>query len=226
MSALSEFFNMIGNLSVAAASFVAIIGVESWREQRDQERKTTLAEEALTTFYRFRSSINHIRNPFVSIPLKEGEKASDLLNNHEENSKREAKVYTDRISHEQDVFSSLYTLRFRCKVTLGDEAAQVFDDSLNITNEVHASLKMVFNHFKKTSIDHYSEKQKEKYYKDREYHDKNIYAGYKDDPINQKLDEIEQRALTVFREYIDTPQTPIALIRKRLSDWAMKKLTH
>ena len=130
------------------ASFTVIFGVNAWRREYIGKRKLELAEEVLALFYEARDVISYIRNPFGFGGEGSTRNAAPNESPEEKQINDNAYVVFERYNKRQDLFSKLYSMRYRYMAQFGRDSAKPFDDLYKIVNEIFISARMLPHYWK------------------------------------------------------------------------------
>lgn len=127
---------IIQSVSIIIAAWSVIIGVNAWRREYVGKRKLELAEEVLSLFYKSRDVIRAIRNPGSSIGEGSTRNASPNETPEEKRIYDQAYVTHERYAKQSELFSKLYSMRYRYMAMFGRDSAKPFDDLAMVIAEI------------------------------------------------------------------------------------------
>ena len=166
--------NILESISLIIAAWAVIIGVNAWRREYIGKRRLELAEEILSMFYEARDVIRYIRNPFGDIEEGSTRNASPNESPEEKQINDNAYVVFERYNKRQDLFSKLYSMRYRYMAQFGRDSAKPFDDLYKIVNEIFISAQM---------LPHYWREQGHRQWKDEAEFQKHLDKMHKHEAV-------------------------------------------
>ncbi len=185
-------FNIIQSISIIIASFVAIVGINSWRKEAKWKRKFELAEEVLSSFYDVKEKIVSIRSPFSGNLEGSSRKQKENETKEEKENFDRAYIPFERYNKENEAFIRLYTLKFRFMAVFGKEHSKPFDEIKKIINDILFAAHYLGTHYwqqqgKKFSTEDAFEKHLSKMHE----YESVIWAGFldKEDIIDKRVNE-------------------------------------
>jgi len=191
-------FNIIQSISIIIASTVAIIGINSWRQEAKWKRKFELAEDVLSTFYDIKDRIVIIRSPFSSGSEGTSRKQNPNETHEQKQAYDNAYIPFERYNNEKEAFIHLYTLKYRFMAVFGKESAKPFDEIKKIVNEILASARILGTHYwQRQGKPFRTDQDFDKHLEKMSQYEARIYSGLEeDDKISKRVDdaiaEIEQ----------------------------------
>ena len=141
MDTVKLIIEILSALSIAAASLVAIYGINTWRREFQGKRKIELAEDVLALFYEARDSIRAIRNPFGYSGEGSTRKAQENESPREKEARDRAYVAIERFQKREEVFNKLHTIRYRFMARFGRDKGEAFDDIRKVVNRILLSAR-------------------------------------------------------------------------------------
>jgi hypothetical protein len=200
----TNIFQILQSILIIIAAIVAIIGVNAWRREYVGKRNIDLAEEVLALFYEARDVIRSIRSPFGFVGEGRTRNADPNESPEEKQIKDRAYVVFERYSKRQDLFSKLYSMRYRYMARFGKDSAKPFDDLNKIVNEIFSSAQMLEYYWKDQGHRAWrNEKEFEQHLKEMKKEEAIFWEMSPDkDPIKPKLDaaiaDIEAHTLKII----------------------------
>jgi hypothetical protein len=138
---LAELAQIAQSISVILAALFAVYGFDAWRREHIGKRRIELAEDVLALFYQARDVIAAIRSPggFGG----EGETRKPGPNERPEHKEGldSAYVLIERYNRHSELFSRIYSLRYRVMAQFGVKAAKPFDSLNDIVHELIISAR-------------------------------------------------------------------------------------
>jgi hypothetical protein len=136
INTIAPYVDLIESIAVIIATVVAIIGVNSWRDEAKWKRKYDLAEDVLTLFYTAQHKIRIIRS--VMIYAGEGSSRTKELEETDEEKKIKDKAYiiVERYQKHRDAFDKLEAIKFRFFAVFGKENGVPFESLTKLINRL------------------------------------------------------------------------------------------
>jgi len=188
LEALNYIIRNIESFSIIAASIAAIWGVNSWRREAKWKRKYELGEEVLSLFYEVRDKIRFIRNPFSSPDEGKSRKPSENETPQEKEALDRAFITIERYHKCSEIFNKLNSLQYRFMAIFGKNAITPFKELNKLLKNIIITSEALGFSWSKLSI---SDKTiRDNLIKKIQDYEKIIWAGYEDDPIESKVNEI------------------------------------
>ena len=135
--------NIIQSISIIIAAWAIIIGVTAWRREYVGKRNLELAEEVLSLFYEAKDVLKSIRSPFGFSGEGSTRKAAPNESPEEKEVYDRAFVTFERYNRHSDLFSKLYSMRYRYMARFGRDSIKPFDDLKDIVNEILSAADML-----------------------------------------------------------------------------------
>jgi len=185
-----DWIELFKDTSILIATWVAILGVNSWRKEHRGRREIELAEETLALFYEAADAISHIRSP-----LSDSSETADLTQRDNESdddfvARKEASIVFKRYSEHQELFNRLHSMRYRFMAQIGKKQAAPFESLREIVVEVKTSARMLaklWAHPDRAT----SDEAAQRYKRDVESCEAVFWEGSSDeDPITPKLRDV------------------------------------
>ena len=196
-----DWIELIKQVSILIAIWVAIYGIDSWRREHIGKRQMELAEDALALFYEAADAIKHIRHPasfsheIDDIERGENESEKDY------DARKTASIVFKRYNDHQELFNKLHAMRYRFMAQVGKQEAKPFDDIRTIVNEITISARMLARLWPRDYFR--TDEQLKKHQEQIEKHEAVFWEGLEeDDPINPRVE-------TVLKEIESTCQSVI-----------------
>jgi len=143
---------VLASIAAFVASIVAIYGINTWRREFLGKRRIELAEDVLALFYEVKDAIAGIRNPFSF--EGEGSTREPIKGEAPEQKKARdrAHIVFERYKKREEVFSKLYSMRYRFMAQIGKDKAQPFEEIHKIIVEIFTAARRL-NHVTDESIE-------------------------------------------------------------------------
>ena len=196
-----DWIELIKQVSILIAIWVAIYGIDSWRREHIGKRQMELAEDALALFYEAADAIKHIRHPasfsHETDDIERGENESEK----DYDARKTASIVFKRYNDHQELFNKLHAMRYRFMAQVGKQEAKPFDDIRTIVNEITISARMLARLWPRDYFR--TDEQLKKHQEQIEKHEAVFWEGLEeDDPINPRVE-------TVLKEIESTCQSVI-----------------
>lgn len=184
-----DWIELLKQVSVLIAAWVAIYGIDSWRREHTGKRQIELAEDTLALFYEAADSIKLIRHPLSFTTETEGIERGDRESDSEYQARKNASVVFKRYNDHQELFNKLHAMRYRFMGQIGKQEAKPFDDLRGIVNEITLSARMLARLWVRDQFR--TDEQWERHEKQIEKHEAIFWEGLEEeDPINPKLEMV------------------------------------
>jgi len=128
--------NIIESISIIIAAWAVFLGVTAWRREYIGKKNLELAEEVLALFYEARDAISDIRNPFGRTGEGSTRKTGPRETPEEKGIYDRAFVTYERFNKYHELFSKLYSMRYRYMAHFGKKSAKPFDALYEITKDI------------------------------------------------------------------------------------------
>ncbi|MFC2067733.1 hypothetical protein ACFLTP_01790 [Chloroflexota bacterium] len=135
--------NIIESISIIIAAWAIFIGVNAWRREYVGKRNLELAEEVLSLFYEAKDVLKSIRSPFGFSGEGSTRKAAPNESPEEKKIYDKAFVTFERYNRRSDLFSKLYSMRYRYMARFGRDSIKPFDDLQDFVNEIQSAADML-----------------------------------------------------------------------------------
>ncbi|ASI69147.1 hypothetical protein BA022_11760 [Diaphorobacter nitroreducens] len=211
-----SWLDLLQQVSLLIAIWVAIYGIDSWRREHTGKRQIELAEDALALFYEAADAIRHIRHPasfgHELKDIERGETESDA----DYDARRNASIVFVRYNLYKDTFSKLHAMRYRFMAQIGKDKAKAFEDLREIVNSIQMSANMLARLWPRNSFP--SDSAWESHRARVEKYEAIFWEGLEeDDPINPKLAAAIQEIESVCRAVISGKGTIYSFFNWRIS---------
>ena len=179
---------LMGSVAAIIVSLAAIYGVRAWKREFIGKRKIELAEETLALFYEARDAIAAIRNPFGF--AGEGTSRKPQENETEEQKEAWDRAYVafERYGKHQELFSRLYSTRYRFAVKFGKDKAQPFEEIRIIVNEILIAARMLGDSWAK-KVDYLGPKQQKAHLDFRKQQEEIFWEHGSQDELVKRIDQ-------------------------------------
>lgn len=141
-----SWLDVVQTGAVVIASGVAIYGIDAWKREHVGKRRIELAEEVLAMFYEARDAIHDVRAPFSF----GGEGATRPPGENETSERKKALdsayVTIERLKRHTELFSKLYSARYRFMASFGEPAGKPFYDLNERIHELNTTAWMYADH--------------------------------------------------------------------------------
>lgn len=186
---MEVFFEVIKNISVLIAIWVAIYGIDSWRREHRGKRQIELAEDTLALFYEARDAISHIRHEAGFSSETEEVERGDHETDEKYEARKKASVVFFRYNQHSDLFNKLHAMRYRFMSLIWKNEAEPFEDLRKIENDIFLSARMLAQLWAR---DHFrTDEQWEKHNNHIRRHEDVFWStGEEDDPIEQRVQKV------------------------------------
>ena len=134
---------LLNQISIFVAVWVAIYGIDSWRREHTGKRQIELAEDSLALFYEASDAIKHLRHPLSFTSEIEPLERGKYENDQEFKARENASVVFKRYNEHQELFNKLHAMRYRFMAQIGKNKAKPFDDIRSIINEITTSARIL-----------------------------------------------------------------------------------
>jgi len=128
--------SIIESISIIIAAWAVILGITAWRREYIGKRNLELAEDVLAMFYEARYAINGIRSPFGFAGEGTTRKTSPNESPKDKDVFDRAFVTRERYNKRSDLFSKLYSMRYRYMARFGHYSIKPFDELQAILVEI------------------------------------------------------------------------------------------
>jgi len=202
---INLIFEILQNISIVIASFVAIYGINSWRTEMVWKRKYELAEEVLSLFYEARDSIEIIRSPYGN--TGEGKTRKRKENETEEQSEILDRAYViyERYEKVKTTFTKLKSLKYRFMAIFGQDKGLPFDNLTKILTKLFFASYKLETYWNDQVRRKLTDEQFQKHIDKIEKFKETIWSGYGEpdqinDEINKIVDNIEKICKTIIEK--------------------------
>jgi len=203
---------LISNISVFIASCVVIYGINAWRREFRGKRQIELAENVLALFYEARDVIRAIRSPLGfggegSTRKPRGNETPEV-----KKARDDAYVMFERYQKRQELFSKIYSMRYRFMVQIGCEAAKPFEDLRGIVNELFGAARRLARLW---TTDISSLKSEEQHFEKQQKYELIFWESDDEhDPINPRLDKVVSDMESICRGIITANGSGFSIFNK------------
>jgi hypothetical protein len=197
---MQNLFTVIQSVAIMVASIVAIIGINTWRNEFLFKKKVEVAEETLFLFYQCSDHIRMIRNPFYAV----GEGASRIKSEAE--TKRQTEVYNqayvvrERYGRVSEPFQKLNVIKYRFMVYFGEDKAYLFEDFNDIIKKLFHASSALGRHYW-LNVDSCDQNMQVRLNKERDKYESIIWPTDVNDEINNKIDKLISEMGEICKEY-------------------------
>jgi len=219
---LKDCIEIAQGLSIIVASIFAIYGFDTWRREYVGIRRIELAEEVLALFYQARDAIESIRNPFGFDGEGQSRKSSGSESAELKQALDQAYVLIERYNKHSELFSRIYSLRYKFMALLGHEAAQPFEELNKILTELMLSSHQMSVRAKYLQLNFNSEAQEQKDLESFLKTNQVYYGGGEDDPIAPRVNKTIEKIEGTCRNIIESKNTLFSFIYISLSKLPLK----
>jgi hypothetical protein len=191
VSILQIVLTIIQSASIIVASFLAILGVNSWRRETVGKKKLDLAEKTLALFYEARDNIKFIRNPAGFIGEGSTRKKDDKESEEETKILNQAYVIIERNNKVSARFSELFSLKYHFMAVFGKDNSEYFEDLNKTLNKIFIANNMLYGYYlNPRTLRPVSQENEARFLKGFEEHERIIWDIGDNDEINKKINEI------------------------------------
>ncbi len=202
---IKDYSVVIASIAALCASLAAIYGINSWRREYRGKKLAELAEEVLCLFYEAQDAIHHIRSPFSRTGEGSTRKQGENETEEEKEAYDHAWVVFERYNTHVELFSKIYTLRYRFRVQFGNEATKPFNDLRTIINEILASARRLGNLWSRYGNHLEVSIQVDAMFEKIQKHESVIWESIpEEDPINLRLEKCVTQIETTCREILSS----------------------
>ena len=211
---------VLKQISIIIAIWVAIYGIDSWRREHTGKRRIELVEDALALFYEASDAIRHIRGPMsYDFETKEVEKI-ERESEKAYQARKKASVVIVRYNQHQELFNKLYAMRYRFMAQIGKEEAMRFDELRVITNEIILSGRMLAHLWAKDYFR--TDEQWNAHHEQVDKYESVFWDSMsEDDPINPKLDEVITKMEVTCKRVVEAKNSLYGMLNipLRIKNW-------
>lgn len=203
-----DIANILESVSIIIAAWSVIISLNAWRREYIGKRNLELAEEILALFYEARDAIIGIRSNFGYGGEGSTRKASENESPEEKRIYDRAFVTIERYNKRIELFSKIYSMRYRYMARFGSDTVNPFNEIQSIVNEILMSADDLALYWKDqsslTSID--QPRFQENLNKIREL-ESIIWNRGKDDPIMPRINNVVADIEAQSRKILEPSRT-------------------
>lgn len=215
---------LISNISVVIASCVAIYGINAWRKEFRGKRQIELAENVLALFYEARDVIIAMRSPLAFGGEGSTRKPQENETPEVKKARDDAYVLLERYQKRQELFSKIYSMRYRFMVQVGREAAKPFEDLRGIVNELFGAARRLAHLWTTDCSSLQSEKQQEQFFERQQKYELIFWESDDEhDPINPRLDKVVSDMECICRGIITANGSGFSIFNKLSKIHKLKK---
>lgn len=219
---LNELAEIAQSASIILTCVIAMYSFDAWRREHVGTRRIELAEEVLALFYQARDAIESIRSPIGFGGEGQSRKPSENERAEEKQALDQAYVLIERYNKHSELFSRIYSLRYKFMALLGQEAAQPFDELHKIVNELILSSYQMARRAKQPLRRFNSEAEEQRDWDNYLKTDQVYYAGGDDDPIAPRVNQTIHSIEITCRHIIESKSTLFSIINTPLSKLGIK----
>lgn len=193
---------LIKVLILLGGFLLGIYKLDEWRKEYIGTRTIDLAENILVEFYKAHDAIKHIRHP--SSFEFEHENVTQKVNEDDQSFKarKDASVVFYRYEIYNDIFSKLYSYRYRVMALKGKEYVIPLDDLQKIINKILSSARRLSMLWPKTHFR--TEKQRRDHSELIEKYESIFWDDFSDDdPINPELERIQNELVRICTDMME-----------------------
>ncbi len=181
--------DVLQNIAIIIASFVAIYGIRSWRIEHIGKRKIDLAEKLLCSIYEIKDAIKFMRSPGGFDGDGSTRKRADSENKEDGKILDSAYVAFERYDKQKTVFNNFYKMKYRYMANFGKHAEEPFKIVRDVTSEIFIASRMLGTRFwKNQGLKFMSDEEFSKHRIGMEKHESVFWELNENDDINKKID--------------------------------------
>lgn len=125
-------------------AYVAVKGLDAWRDQLHGTKRQALAEECLCNTYQLEYLIGQLRHPMAWAAEMKAVPALDGESEEERHERAPFGVIEVRFAPHADAYAAMLTSRFRLQTVFGKDVREKFDSLLGVVTEVrNAALQVL-----------------------------------------------------------------------------------
>ena len=210
-----DMASIIGSVSLIIAAWTVIFGVNAWRREYVGKRRLDLAEKVLALFYEARDVIRYIRNPAGFVGEGSTRNAGPNESPEEKQINDNAYVVFERYNKRQELFNTIYSMRYRYMAQFGRGSAKPFDDLSKIVNEIFISARMLSHYWLEQGRRRWkNDEEFQKHLEEMHKHEAIFWdKGPDNDPITPKVNAVISDIEAQTRSIIDKQNIPQRIIR-------------
>lgn len=147
-------FHMIGlaavaqAVSVIAACWAIIAGIDAWKREFIGKRRIELAEQVLAKFFELKDAVAYIRNPFSNSEEGKSRQRTDSELPADAELLDRGYVVVERYTKRESVFAEFNALKYRCMAGFpSSEAESIFTDTFQTVNSIFASARRLATNY-------------------------------------------------------------------------------
>lgn len=207
---------VLNNISLFIAIWVAIYGIDSWRREHRGRRQADLAEETLALFYEAKDAIIHMRSPMGFTSETEDVEKRDGESDANYEARKSANVVFYRYNQHIELFNKIHAMRYRFMAQFGADRARPFDELRKIVGEITIAARTLGRLWPRSRFR--DEEAFEKHLELVQKYEETFWDSYgEEDPINPRLDDIISTIENSCRAIIEAKGTLYSVLNLRIS---------
>jgi hypothetical protein len=210
-----HWIELLKQLSILIAIWVAIYGLDSWRREHTGKRQIELAEDTLALFYEAVDAIRHMRHPFSLSDETQVVVRAENESDEEYDARKNASIVFKRYNDHNELFNKLHAMRYRFMAQIGREKAKPFDELRSIVNQITVSARILARLWPRKYFP--TEENRKKHFENVQKYE-NIFwdSMAEDDPINPKLNKLISEIESTCQNVISGKGTLYSFLNKKL----------
>ena len=217
-----EVLEILEKLSVLAACWAIISGIDAWRREFIGKRQIELAEEVLSRLFEVKDAVAFIRNPFSS--QSEGESRQKELGESPEVTKilNRANIVYERYAKKEAAFNSFRSLKYRFMAAFGPQHEELFWGVEKQLRRVFLAAQMLGSHYwQRQGRVEMERAEFETHLKEMWEHEQVFWDhGKEDDPIRSEFTKLQSSFEKVVAPCFTEAMQSYSLLTKRF--WISK----
>jgi len=191
----------LNQISLLVGIWIAIYGINAWKNEHIGRRNIDLAEDSLALFYEAADAIRFIRQPFSFPSETDSVVRNDNESEREFDARKNASVVFIRFNQHQELFSKIYATRYRFMARIGKDKAKPFEDLNKISKEIKTAARVLARYWPRDYFR--TEAQLDDHQGRVDKYESVFWDHGDDDDINTRLDNIITEMEIISKTVID-----------------------
>ena len=221
---MESITNIAQALSVIAACWAIVSGVDAWKREFIGKRRIELAEDTMSAFFEIKDAIASIRNPFSTNEEGKSRKKAGYESEVDSELLDRGYVVFERYEAKKEIFSHFNTLKYRFMASFGHETEEIFKETNRCLNNIFSSARMLTTHYWKRQGRVKMEKDEfEKHLVEMHKHEGIFWDMHsEEDEVRKQLEEIQAKLDRVIKPYFEESMKSYSLFTKPFKKWSNK----
>lgn len=204
-------------ISIIAACWAIVSGVDAWKREFIGKRKIELAEETLATYFEIKDAIAFIRSPFSNnTEASTRQRAPDETDAERELLDRGYIVF-ERYEKKKEIFIRFNTLKYKFMAVFGPQTEEIFTSTNQVINSIFASANMLATHYwQRQGRVQMETDEFQRHLDEMQRHEGIFWDRYNEhDEIRDKLKTIQNDLETVTKPCFEEPMKTYSFFTKK-----------